>query len=418
MPKLFGWTPPTRPAWVKHLNAMGEALGNADALVPIHAEEMVAAARASTGLSDFGPPSWRVHYDVLVKSIQTEAQLTPAGRLLTRSELMRSLRNRLFVEDYLGAHPEALEAPVTAPIVVCGYGRSGTSITHELLALDPSLRAPMAWELFDVSPLQDLEGARRHDRIRYANGEQLYYEDVTPEFKTMHENGAELPVECLMFQMHEFLSAQYFGTLDVPTYMMHAMASDRTSAYQYEYRMLQVMQHQRPGTRWVLKGPTHQERLEVLFSVFPDALVVHLHRDPRKMIPSSYSLMGTLRFMRSDHVDLSALEFMPMSMQMTFDKGIQQRADGAVPTDQICDLLYADLVQDPVEALRRCYAKLALPFSNERAAAITRYIEDKPKGKHGAHDYTLEEFGLDGEALGTMFSRYQAHYGVPDEVAS
>lgn len=418
MNKLFGWTPPPRPDWVEHLNAMGEALGSDEHLVSLDPEEMLASARASTGLSDFGPESWRPHYYALVKAIGQEAKLNTAGRLLTRSEIMRSLRNRLFVEAYFAVHPEAFDEPVRQPIIVCGYGRSGTSITQELLALDSSLRAPLAWELFNLSPLSDDEGGRRGDRIRFAQGEQLYYEDVVPDFKTMHENGAELPVECLMFQMHEFMSAQYFGTLDIPSYMMYAMMSDRTSAYRYEYRMLQVMQHQRPGTRWVLKGPTHQERLEVLFDVFPDARVVHLHRDPRKMIPSSYSLMGTLRWMRSDSVDLSALEFMPMSMQTTFEKGIQQREDGAVPVEQIYDLRYADLVRDPVEALRACYEHHALPFSNAHASGIRHYLAAKPKGKHGKHDYALEEFGLDSDELGAMFSRYQAHYGVPDEVTS
>lgn len=395
---------------------MGDALGSAGALVPMDADEMIARASSTTGLHDFGPDSWRAHYQVLVDSIEREAKLNAAGRLLTRSEIMRSLRNRLFVEAYLSAHPDALSATVEAPVIVCGYGRSGTSITHELLALDPELRAPLAWELFNVTPLEDADGQRREDRIRYARGEQLYYEDVVPAFRTMHENGAELPVECLMFQMHEFLSAQYFGTLDVPTYMMHAMVADRTSAYEYEVRMLKVMQHQRPGTRWVLKGPTHQERLEVLFSAFPDARVVHLHRDPRKMIPSSYSLMGTLRHMRSDHVDLSALEFMPMSMQTTFDKGMKQRSEGDVPDTQIFDLLYADLVRDPVEALRRCYAFHGMLFSDSHADTVRRYLEAKPKGKHGSHEYTLEEFGLDSDALGAIFARYQGHYGVPDEV--
>ena len=225
MTKLFGWTPPTRPSWVQHLNAMGEALGGPERLVSMDPDEMVESARASTGLSDFGADTWRQHYGTLVKSIREEARLHVAGRLLTRSEIMRSLRNRLFVEAYLAEHPDALAQPVEAPIVVCGYGRSGTSITHELLALDSAHRAPLAWELFNLSQLHDGAGGRREDRVRFAQGEQLYYEDVVPEFRTMHENGAELPVECLMFQMHEFLSAQYFGTLDVPGYMMHAMVA-------------------------------------------------------------------------------------------------------------------------------------------------------------------------------------------------
>ncbi len=188
-----GWTPPPRPAWVEHLNAMGRGLGDPAALVSLDADEMLAAARRSTGLSDFGHGSWEPNYRILVDAIAGEAKLHVAGRVLTRSEIMRSLRNRLFVEAYLEAHPDALDQPVDSPLIVCGYGRSGTSITQELLALDPNHRAPLAWELFNLSPLSSDAPSDVAPRISFAEGEQLFYEDVVPEYRTMHENGAELP---------------------------------------------------------------------------------------------------------------------------------------------------------------------------------------------------------------------------------
>ncbi|MEM9729626.1 MAG: sulfotransferase [Myxococcota bacterium] len=410
---LDAWKPPARPAWVEHLNAMADAVGGPARLVSLDSDELIESATDSTGYTDFGPDTWRRHYDILVGSINGQASLHAAGRLLTRSEIVRCLRNRLFVEAYLEAHPEALETPVREPVMICGYGRSGTSITQELFGCDPSMRAPLATDLFNVSPLA--EGESRSERVRFADGEQRYYDDVVPEYTAMHENGAELPVECLMFQMHEFLSANFFGTLDVPDYLMHAMTTDWRSAYRYQYRMLQVMQHQRPGQRWVLKGPTHQDRLEVLFEVFPDAKVVQLHRDPRKMIPSSFSLLGTLRWMRSDQVDLSALAFVPVTMKTTLERVITQRENADIPGDQIYDLLYADLVNDPAAAVRRAYAHHGLDFGAGQGGRIVAYLKAKPKGKHGSHRYTLEEFGLDSEQLGEMFRDYQTHYGVPEE---
>ncbi len=406
------WEPPARPAWVEHLNAMGLGLGDPKRLVSLDGEEMIACAVAETGLVDFGPDSWREHYGVLTKTIDETAKLHVAGRLLTRSEIVRCLRNRLFVESYLAANPEALDTPVLAPLVVCGFGRSGTSLTQRLLALDDNCHAPLAWELFDVSPQSE---GMRADRVRFAGGEQLFFEDIVPAYRAMHENGAELPVECLMFQMHEFLSAQYFGTMNVPEYALHAAKCDWTSAYRYEYRLLQVLQHQRPGKRWVLKSPTHHERMDVLFKVFPDALVVQLHRDPLKMIPSSFSLMGTLRWMRSDEVDLSSLAYLPASLRGALEKVIRQKADGVIPAGQVFDLLYADLMNDPVESLRACYAYHDLDFSAHFGAAIQKFLTVRPKGMHGRHGYELADFGLDSSQLGELFSDYLQHYGVPTE---
>ncbi len=141
------WRPPPRPAWVERLLAHGDAAGAASRLVTIESDELLASATASTGHDDFGPPSWRAHYDVLVESIARESDLHLAGRIITRTELLRSLRTRLGLAALWARDPGVLDRPVTAPVFVVGFARSGTSILHELLALEPTVRAPRTWEL-------------------------------------------------------------------------------------------------------------------------------------------------------------------------------------------------------------------------------------------------------------------------------
>ena len=55
----------------------------------------------------------------------------------------------------------------------------------------------------------------------------------------------------------------------------------------------------------------------------------------------------------------------------------------------------------------------ALPgLLGEHADAIRHYVETKPKGKFGKHRYQVES----KVAERPLFKRYQALYGVPDEV--
>ena len=68
------------------------------------------------------------------------------GRLMTKQELLRSLRARLLLTATIDAAPEICDRPVAAPVIITGPARSGTSILFELLALDPDLRAPTAAE--------------------------------------------------------------------------------------------------------------------------------------------------------------------------------------------------------------------------------------------------------------------------------
>ena len=71
--------------------------------------------------------------------------------------------------------------------------------------------------------------------------------------------------------------------------------------------MLQTLQRRARADRWVLKAPSHLGQLRTLFAVYPDARVVQIHRDPLKSVPSTISLMGTLKSMRSGQVDVDSL---------------------------------------------------------------------------------------------------------------
>jgi hypothetical protein len=53
----MAWQPGPRPSWVDAVNALGANLGDAGrSLVPLGEDDLLAAARANTGLDDFGDP--------------------------------------------------------------------------------------------------------------------------------------------------------------------------------------------------------------------------------------------------------------------------------------------------------------------------------------------------------------------------
>ena len=130
------WQPPQRPAWVTLLNRVGVTLGSPAALVPLDEQSLLEAAKAATSLEDFGGDEWRKPFRILLADIENEANLTLAGRLLTRYDVVRSLLVRLQMAETEKRHPEILEQPVEAPIFITGMGRTGTSILYELMAQD------------------------------------------------------------------------------------------------------------------------------------------------------------------------------------------------------------------------------------------------------------------------------------------
>lgn len=413
----MAWSPPPRPGWVERLDAHGDAVGGARHLVSLDPDDLLATARASTGLDDVGGTTWRSHFDVLVTALEDEARLTTVGRLVARTELLRALRQRLLLTDRWAADPTILDGEITAPVFVVGTGRSGTSILHELLALDPGNRVPLTWELLHPG---EAVGTAEEQTAARAAGDAVHraWGDVQPAYETMHHNAGDEPNECIFATMLEFLSDQWGGTYEIPSYSGHLVASDHTDAYRYHRRVLQTLQRRRPaGNGWVCKAPSHLSQLRTLFAVYPDARVVQLHRDPLKTVPSTVSLMGTIRSMRCEQVDVAGLApLISFGYALMLDDTMDARAAGALPDAQFVDVRYADLLADPAATVLGIYERLDRPAPPDLATAITDHLARRPKGAHGEHRYALADLGLDADAERARFARYQAAYDVPDEI--
>ena len=407
---------PARPAWVDGVNALGANLGGAEHLVALDADSLLAAARAATGLDDFGDDGWREPFAVLTDALAREAKLNTVGRLLTRAELVRVLANRLRLVDLWKREPEILAGQVRAPIFIVGTARSGTSILHEVLGQDPRLRSPATWEIFYSVPPPEAATCATDARIAGTDHEVKLWHEVAPEYLTMHANAAVHPQECIFLMAHELASEHFSGVHDVPSYALWLATHDLTPSFRFHRRMLQTLQWRHPGERWLLKAPSHLTVLPALFAVYPDARVVFTHRDPAKTVPSTASLMATLRRMRRDHVDANAIaKLLVRGVAMGLEKMMAERASGATPDGQFVDLRYADLMRDPLAAVRAVYDRLDMTLPDDIADLMRAYLAAKPRGKHGEHRYRLEDFGLDRERLRRGYAAYCARFDVPAE---
>ncbi len=106
-----------------------------DCVLEADALRQVAVDR--TGLDDFGDRDYEEALDILVAAFRDEAGLSPPGVVSMHTQLVQLLVNRLRLTDLLRRHPEIGEIPITAPIVIAGLPRTGTTHLHNLLARRP-----------------------------------------------------------------------------------------------------------------------------------------------------------------------------------------------------------------------------------------------------------------------------------------
>ncbi|MGH0031615.1 MAG: sulfotransferase family protein [Myxococcota bacterium] len=395
-----------RPDWVRRLNAMGGSVGDARRIVPLDPDELFEQAVASLGglpAGDFGDAAWRDRFTALVRGLDGEG-FHVVGRLLTRQELLRSLRTRLLLHRAVERDTGIFDETIEAPVIVTGPARSGTSITFELLWLDDGLRAPLAWEALHPCPLPE-DGTDR--RTLWSECEQEVWADVQPEFAAVHELRSDLPVECVTLTQPSF-NGQHWAMIATP----EGWEIDPLGMYDFHRRTLQALQRGGPRKSWLLKTPGHLAMLELVFATYPDAWIVQTHRDPAKTMPSTVSTTALVRWLRSDDVDVELLSTVIHEVfSGALNRTVSLREGGTLP-DRFVDVHFQDLMKDPVATLRAAYAKMERPFTDEHAERIRRYLAEKPKGKFGAHVYTPEEWGFTAEGLRAKLDPYVSHFGV------
>jgi hypothetical protein len=211
----------------------------------------------------------------------------------------------------------------------------------------------------------------------------------------------------------------YTGLYNVSEYTVWRSGVDQAPIYDWHKRHLQTLQWvgRRPTPRWVVKAPSHLSALPILFSTYPDARIVMMHRDPLRVIGSLSDLMATLHYMHSDHVDHAVLvEFMAMGLEMQMDHVTAERDAGAIPESQIADVVYKDLVADPLGVIEGLYAGWGLPVTAEFRSALKGYLAARHTGRSSAHDYSFADTGLDLATHRALVAPYQERFGVPSEV--
>jgi len=423
----MSWTPPARAPWVDRVVAYGKGLGDdGRSIVSLGAGDLVEGAQRATGLDDVGDDWFRDPMQRLCAALDDEAELHLAGRLRARAELQVILQNRLRLVDLWQREPAISRESVRSPIIVTGLGRSGTTLLHELLACDPANRPPLLWELVHTVPgaIKGYRGAADEpDWVAVADAEITLMDAMVPAFTDMHENAGHLPTECIFLFAHQFSSDMFTGIYNVPSYTIWKSEADQSPAYDWHRRMLQTLQwdpRSEGGTQesWVLKAPSHLGNLPLLFATYPDARVVMTHRDPLRVVGSLADTMATLHWMHSDRVAHETLvEFLCMGVEIQMNGVTAVRDAGELPSDQIADVVYKDLVGDPIGTIERLYRSWDLQLSDEARRRLLAYEEARHRNRSvGEHHYRFEDTGLDLAQHRAVVTDYQRRFDVPSEV--
>jgi hypothetical protein len=402
---------------VKVINSVGRA-ANAMGMHPIALDEdsLINRAIKKAGSSDFGGDGFREGLRRFLASAESEADLTLLGRLMVQGYATDNLVNRLKLTEWRKQHDAVAKEKIVAPLFIVGLPRTGTTILHGLLEQDPTNRSPLSWEVQFPVPPATPETWETDPRIGEDQKilDQLF--KLVPDFAAMHPMGATMPQECVAVFTMCFMSEQLQVQFNVPSYQAWLDEQDMRPTYEFHKRFLQHAQSGGvQGGRWVLKSPAHLHLIETLLDVFPDARIVHTHRDPIKVCASVASLTATLRGASTDTIDLHEIGRQQLDWwAKLIGKSLEQRRRLKHKSEQFFDVKMSETVSDPLDVVRRMYAHFDYPLTDEVEARMLAFMKENTRDKHGSHTYTPEDFGIDPEHDRAPFQEYVDYFGLAE----
>jgi Sulfotransferase family len=376
------------------------------------ADELIEAAQKATGLQRFDSESFREGLFVLLADAN-KVDYPEVGIARWRSSLIGALSTRLKTTAYLEQHPELLKRPIERPLFVFGIPRTGTTLLSNLLAADPARRSPLTWEIDDPIPPPTKAALYNDPRALARLDAEKKMLAARPEMGKYYRNSAIYPNECMFFIMQDFKALLWESRGKLKNYRDWLFTTDLTSTYQYHKRFLQILQSDAPGV-WNLKQPSHGLWIETLLKIYPDARLVWCHRDPLTATGSFCSLMTLAPRSLGLTPDLDWISENYPWQAVEHANRIMDARD-KLGTDRIIDVHYADLIRDPMPAMRKLYKSLGDDFTQEADAGMRGWLNDNPQDKFGKHEYKLAQFGLTPEKVRAMFERYLSLYEVERE---
>tara|TARA_B100001113_G_scaffold153775_1_gene125786 strand:+ start:2205 stop:3344 length:1140 start_codon:yes stop_codon:yes gene_type:complete len=376
----------------------------------LNSAKIIDEAKKQTNLDYFGNPLFMEGFESLVQSINEEAHLNDIGMKAQEHRLIGVLSNLLKIEDAFAQNPEILNEEIHSPIVIVGLPRTGSTMTHRLLASDPRHTAMLWWEGRHPAMLKDEVRGKPEKRMEMGKAEVEAVMQASPEALTIHPWDYKGADEEILLLEHTFFSTVPESFMRLPSYSKWVESQDHIHAYAQLKKMLQYLQWQNPGRekkRWVLKSPHHLGFIDKLLKIFPDSKVIQTHRDPLKTIPSFCSMCANLFEPLTNSFDKNEIgHHWAHKLAKVLNHCMEV---SNANNDNFLNLEFSKMIKDPILEMNEVYNFIGEDFTDQAENAMKAWKEEN-QHEMGAHQYSLEEFGIESSFIDEYFSKYIDQY--------
>ena len=184
----------------------------------LNPQELINTAKNQTNLENLGNSIFLEGFHSLVNSINNEADLNEIGMQAQQHRIEGILANMLRIEEALKLNPEIVTQKIEAPVVIVGLPRTGSTMTHRLLAADPNHTAMLWWEGRYPAMLNGESRGHPKERMKLGKAEVEAVMQASPEALTIHPWDYKGADEEILLLEHTFFSTVPESFMRLPSY--------------------------------------------------------------------------------------------------------------------------------------------------------------------------------------------------------
>jgi hypothetical protein len=277
---------------------------------------------------------------------------------------LEGMQQRLF-----GAQLDAAALP--DPVFIIGHWRSGTTLLHELMALDEGLLTPTTHQCFNPHSFL-LSGASKSGAtmVRPTGDRTVSSDSPQEEEFALLCLGCRSPYEAFIFPR----AVHHLSELSDP---QEFAQSERENWERRLARFLRAVTLAGGERRLLLKSPTNTFRIATLRRLFPEAAFVQIVREPAPVIVSTIDLWNRMweRYALSPPLPDADVREIVIDTWLRMEEKIHaqlQPSSGGFLT-----IRYEELIAQPHQTIERVYSELKLGAS-PAAERISRFLAASP----------------------------------------
>jgi len=291
------------------------------------------------------------------------------------------------------------------PIFIIGHWRTGSTLLHQLMNLDPYNAAPTLFQVavpdsFMVAypfykPILNatINKHRPMDKVKLGMNEPQ--EDEYAIYRITDFSPLEklvFPKEMEYFLLHE--------NNFIPE-------GEELNNWEKKLKAFYQKLYFKNGKTIVSKNPFNSFRIPILARIFPGARFIHIVRNQVDVVPSTVNMWSIVQQQNA----LISKEYKPRVKEIVevynkmldlINKDLAQISPGRRTV-----VKYEDLVSNPISQVKEIYLSLSMPFTNLFESTITNFLNE-------VNNYEKNTFTLskeDKSYISKMLNTHMVQYG-------